>query len=211
MTRLPFEFDGIEFCVQYNYSAQLTLEICLENNLTEESLKRIYGFIKENKSELMEVLIFVSEQYHSIDRNRFVSVDEWESDLRKIEKNKFFNYFNGYIKNLLERTLEREKNKFYKNDLPKQKERRISNVYLMKNNRNGFIKIGYSLHPEHREKTLQSEEPEINLIFSVRTYIDQETFLHEKYKKNRLRGEWFSLSEKQIISIKKYLLKKEIK
>lgn len=33
-------------------------------------------------------------------------------------------------------------------------------MYIMKNLRNGYHKIGHSCHPEHREKTLQSEEPE---------------------------------------------------
>ena len=38
-------------------------------------------------------------------------------------------------------------------------------VYLMLDNRNGYIKIGYSKTPEKREKTLQSEVPDITLLY----------------------------------------------
>lgn len=40
-------------------------------------------------------------------------------------------------------------------------------VYLMKNSRNGLTKIGHSSNPVFREKTLQAEEPEINLLHSA--------------------------------------------
>ena len=37
-------------------------------------------------------------------------------------------------------------------------------IYLMFNSRNGYTKIGRSINPKLREKTLQGEEPEIEMI-----------------------------------------------
>lgn len=69
-------------------------------------------------------------------------------------------------------------------------------TYLMRNNRNGYIKIGRSVKPQFREKTLQSEEPDIELL--AVTDRDCEKQLHKKYKDKRVRGEWFDLSEDDI-------------
>jgi hypothetical protein len=80
-----------------------------------------------------------------------------------------------------------------------------SYVYLMKNERNGYIKIGKSNNPKYREKTLQSEEPEISLIFkkNVINPSTKEKNLHKKYSDKRIRGEWFDLTEQDISDIKK--------
>lgn len=68
--------------------------------------------------------------------------------------------------------------------------------YIMKNKRNGLYKIGYSIDPKNREKTLQSEEPNINLIKVFKENHEKE--LHDNYSKYRVRGEWFKLSEVQL-------------
>ena len=67
-------------------------------------------------------------------------------------------------------------------------------VYLMLNTRNGYIKIGKSKTPRFREKTLQSDEPEIELItfWKAPSCIKKE--LHTTFKNKRIRGEWFDLS-----------------
>jgi hypothetical protein len=81
-------------------------------------------------------------------------------------------------------------------------------VYLMKNKRNGYIKIGVSQNPVFREKTLQSEEPEVELIFKTGLLENgegQELHLHTSYSQKRLRGEWFNLSSQDCESIIKYL------
>ena len=72
-------------------------------------------------------------------------------------------------------------------------------VYLMEDKANGRYKIGMSKKPEYRERTLQSEKPEISLVCS-RKYSSREEArqvekeLHQKFKKSRIRGEWFNLS-----------------
>lgn len=42
-----------------------------------------------------------------------------------------------------------------------------THTYIMKNKRNGLYKIGKSINPKHRESTLQSEEPNVILVWSV--------------------------------------------
>jgi len=72
-------------------------------------------------------------------------------------------------------------------------------VYLMEDTANGRYKIGMSKKPEYRERTLQSEKPEITLICS-KMYSSRdearkiEKELHQRFKNNRIRGEWFNLS-----------------
>jgi len=69
-------------------------------------------------------------------------------------------------------------------------------TYLIKNRRNGFYKIGKSNNPLKREKTLQSEEPDI--VMTKTWDEDIESLLHNDYKEHRVRGEWFELSKAQV-------------
>ena len=69
-------------------------------------------------------------------------------------------------------------------------------TYLIKNKRNGLYKIGRSKNIKQREKTLQSEEPEISVIKTFDS--DIESILHSKYSDYRVRGEWFKLSKIQV-------------
>ena len=68
--------------------------------------------------------------------------------------------------------------------------------YIIKNKRNGLYKIGYSSNPLLREYTLQSQEPELESIKIFKN--NHENLLHEKYKKQRVRGEWFDLTNLQV-------------
>jgi hypothetical protein len=77
-------------------------------------------------------------------------------------------------------------------------------VYIMRNNRNGYCKIGFSEEVEHREKTLQSEDPDIELVLSIAGTARLERELHQKYHSKRLRGEWFTLSDGDIEIIRAY-------
>ena len=79
---------------------------------------------------------------------------------------------------------------------PKRKSYKSKKTYLIKNKRNNLYKIGRSTNPKKREKTLQSEEP---LIEIVKTWDnDIENTLHKCYSKQRIRGEWFKLNNLQI-------------
>ena len=80
----------------------------------------------------------------------------------------------------------------------------IGFIYIMQNKRNGYKKIGQSVNPKYREKTLQSEEPEIDLIWKhkVDNMDKYECLLHEKFSGKRLRGEWFDLENDDVEYIK---------
>lgn len=79
-------------------------------------------------------------------------------------------------------------------------------VYLMKDISNGYYKIGISNTPEYREKTLQSEKPTIEMLackkFPTRKIAEAiESALHTAYSQQRLRGEWFNLTEADVAAI----------
>ena len=83
-------------------------------------------------------------------------------------------------------------------------------VYLMHDKRNGYHKIGISKTPEYREKTLQSEQPNIEMICFKRYPSRKiakafESALHDAYAEQRVRGEWFNLSEIDIEMLKESL------
>lgn len=77
-------------------------------------------------------------------------------------------------------------------------------VYLIRNNRNGFTKIGWSKTPKLREETLQSEEPEISLFATMRGTLEDEFNLHVFFASKRKRGEWFSLTDQDILEMMEY-------
>ncbi|WP_422004855.1 GIY-YIG nuclease family protein [Roseivirga pacifica] len=78
-------------------------------------------------------------------------------------------------------------------------------VYLMKEGSTVFFKIGFSQNPEFREKTLQSQKPDITLIETWKGDRKLETKLHKKFAEKRLRGEWFDLSESDIATLYGYM------
>lgn len=71
-------------------------------------------------------------------------------------------------------------------------------VYLMKNTRNGYYKIGRSDNPKFREKTLQSEEPEVELLHVWPGTKLIEEGLHAEFSSCRVRGEWFNLEDSDL-------------
>lgn len=78
-------------------------------------------------------------------------------------------------------------------------------VYLIKCLKTGKYKIGRSVNPIFREKTLSAESPEIETIFvSPLTTLRSEKELHKKFKGKRIRGEWFSLNESDVEQIRRW-------
>lgn len=79
-------------------------------------------------------------------------------------------------------------------------------VYLMKDMSNGYYKIGISNTPEYRERTLQSEKPTIEMLackkYPTRKIAESiESALHTTYSQQRLRGEWFNLTDADVAAI----------
>lgn len=75
--------------------------------------------------------------------------------------------------------------------------------YIMVDEHTNYTKIGFSVSPEKRERTLQAEKPTIKLIHIFEE--NHERHLHNEFSHKRVRGEWFNLTEKEVQKIiKKY-------
>ena len=72
-------------------------------------------------------------------------------------------------------------------------------TYVMIDVNTGYYKIGSSLKPKFREKTLRSDKPTVSLLFYCDSNI--ELNLHRDYKHKRVRGEWFKLSKDDLLDI----------
>lgn len=83
-----------------------------------------------------------------------------------------------------------------------------TNIYVMIDNYNGFYKIGRSINPKIREKTLQSEKPSIEILYNWPGNNEDEYILHKQFKDKRLRGEWFKLDNKDLFYIDNYFKNK---
>ncbi len=75
-------------------------------------------------------------------------------------------------------------------------------IYLILNKKSGNIKIGRSKNPSLREKTLQAEQPDLELISVWEAPKKVENELHKKYSDKRIRGEWFNLTFNDLKEIK---------
>ena len=94
--------------------------------------------------------------------------------------------------------------------LPTPKPVKTGYIYLMRDLKTGFHKIGFSQSPKVREKTLQAQEPLIELLFAFQGTMRDERDLHEQFNAKRLRGEWFDLNEAEVSEIKdKYKLRQQ--
>jgi hypothetical protein len=78
-------------------------------------------------------------------------------------------------------------------------------VYLMFNVDTNSTKIGFSKNPYNRERTLQSKDPNVFLLAAWKAPKSVEKQLHKKFDRKRIRGEWFSLSIDDLISIKQIM------
>jgi hypothetical protein len=78
-------------------------------------------------------------------------------------------------------------------------------IYLMEDLRNKTFKIGKSKTPGKRERTLQSEVPQIVMRFSIPAEEAREKELHERFDAKRIRGEWFELSQDDLVWLVSFL------
>jgi hypothetical protein len=74
---------------------------------------------------------------------------------------------------------------------------KIDYIYLMSHT-NGLTKIGKSVDPKAREKTLQAEDPRLEMIFHHPSWDGLERKLHRIFADLRVRGEWFKLEDRHI-------------
>lgn len=79
-------------------------------------------------------------------------------------------------------------------------------IYFMRNNRNGFTKIGFSQNLKQRERTLQAEDPDTEVVFFFEGIMLEEEMMHERFASKRVRGEWFRLDPEDIAQLKTEVL-----
>ena len=108
-----------------------------------------------------------------------------------------------YSLNLAE--TEKQMNQF--NSKKSEKNTKKTKIYIMVDLSNNYTKIGRSINPVIREKTLQSEKPEIKLIKYYDGCMQDEIDLHKKFESKRIRGEWFNLTKEDINEIDLILTK----
>lgn len=79
-------------------------------------------------------------------------------------------------------------------------------TYIMHNLDNNRYKIGMSKHPKVRERTLQSAEPNVELIYTQKhanrqLAREREKYLHNLFRHYKYRGEWYVLSSRELDEI----------
>ncbi len=99
-----------------------------------------------------------------------------------------------------------EEIEYYFDELIEDPEPKPTCVYLMQDDRTHLFKIGSSKKPEYRERTLQSDNPLVNLLVYWDVDEADERYLHKTYKHKRVRGEWFKLTAFDIKRIGDYFV-----
>ena len=75
-------------------------------------------------------------------------------------------------------------------------------IYFIQSGSNGAIKIGYTKNMDSLQKRiphLQNGNPqELNLLYTCEGKKEDEARYHQKFKKDKLKGEWFKPSQELI-------------
>ena len=100
--------------------------------------------------------------------------------------------------------------------LPEYKGKR-SYVYIIKNLDSNNIKVGVGSDPIKRLKQLQTgSDSELSLVYTsflCSNAFSLENDIHDRFKESHVRGEWFKMSEKEVISYlekQKYVLSSDL-
>ena len=136
-----------------------------------------------------------------IARTTLYQIEKGNPSVSLINYYKVLKYFNCHF-DLLNVAAEDFEGVFIKNksllsENTTEEDFKIIYTYLMLDGK--YVKIGKSKNPRFREATLQAQKPSIELYATTKSNI--ETYLHKLFDKNRVRGEWFELSNEEIMSI----------
>lgn len=97
-----------------------------------------------------------------------------------------------------------KKYKFNKSDFPSAMISETPIVYVISARNSNFYKIGYAKNFNQRLSNIQSGCPyDLHLTHCSHApnYKEVEKYLHEYFKDNNVRGEWFSFDEDDISTI----------
>ena len=100
--------------------------------------------------------------------------------------------------------------------LPEYKGKR-SYIYIIKNLDSNNLKVGVGSDPLKRLKQLQTgSDSELSLVYTsflCSNAFSLENDIHNRFKESHVRGEWFKMSEKEVINYlekQKYVLSSEL-
>jgi hypothetical protein len=193
------QIDGFQVSVDdgYNRASEILRELL---KLNGNQFERYKNFIHQN-AEILKLVPYISLHYYNGgDVNTFGEFFSEEiisalletslpTEIERICLNSFLEKFR--------KDQAREANKI----LP-------TFIYLMRDERTSYHKIGKSNNPHHRERTLQSDNPLIVLVDSWLGVSSDEKYLHKRFEKQRIRGEWFDLKEQDLQEIYNYFANK---
>ena len=165
--------------------SDIDLDIFRSKDTYKEKIKYVRYFYKEllNLYYWCDVVITeVSEDY--LEKQFTLYTEKW---IKEMKKDEYILYLKNFNRELIQSA--NKKN-------TKSKETLKQRTYILKDNNTGFYKIGKSINPKERERTLQSEKPTIKMVKEFKT--DIESKLHKKYNEHRVRGEWFDLNIVQL-------------
>jgi hypothetical protein len=202
----------VVFMLYYSDDFEYHTNIYVEEDFITETLDITLSFLPEGLSKRIDYKTTVRKgmafQYYSdlvfllkLTENRTINR---YNDLLVTNKNLMCK-LNDYIETRIT-TVTKEKIVYKEHPdreavLAKRRENLQNSVaYIMYDEVTGYYKLGKSIRPSYRERTLQSEKPTIILIHTFKT--DCEKYLHLKYSNKRVRGEWFSLSNEDVVNIK---------
>lgn len=91
----------------------------------------------------------------------------------------------------------------YNGGTPQKRSMLATYIYILFDSKAGCYKIGRSIKPEFRERTLMSERSTFKMIWvSPLTNLRVEKEIHNHFASKRIRGEWFNLDASDIETIK---------
>ena len=176
----------------------------------EKNIEEWYFYQEEYRGVILDHIHFTddfkmkrfwAEHYNSLhlaDMDNFLRDFYFYSKVKKklysqnyvdlVKYDEYIIYQNEYLNMLITKKTKDEKVK--KNNNKNKK------TYILKDNNTGYYKIGKSVDPLNREKTLQSEKPTYQMIKVFNKDVEYE--LHKKYNNQRQRGEWFDLTRTQV-------------
>jgi hypothetical protein len=81
-----------------------------------------------------------------------------------------------------------------------EKPERKYKTYIIEDTTNHCFKIGRSIDCTKRLKVLSTNNPSLKLHFIIDKDVEKE--LHDEYEIKRMHGEWFNLTERDLLKIK---------
>jgi len=166
-----------------NYADQLIFAFALDLNNSYDDLNPIdtyntFQLQKRNAYEMLDFFTIKHEELKPYIKNNSVDVMVKQRGVKVIYFIDKYQYYENIFNNI----------HLYKKGMNGEF------IYLMLDKQNSSIKIGKSINPLFREKTLQSQLPKIEAIAIWSAPPEIEKHLHKQFANKRLRGEWFNLS-----------------